>query len=380
MKPLFGAPEPQNNQNTNSVESTPVVVSSPFQPAPPLIHSSQPVFSTPTSALATPAAPTPVVLRSNITEEQVLQLGDASSRKVSALSEQLLSLVRAGDSDQFGTNLNQLVVTAKGFDPKTMFDNSLIGKFKKLFKSGKEMVQAQFKTVSQQIDTLVTELDRSARLYQTRIHELEEMFANNEQEYHTLGQNIEQGQQMLLQMQDDIARSPEPKDPMEAQKLADHKQLLLRLEKRVDDLKRAQMIAMQTAPEIRLLQNNSRMLIAKFQDIVAITIPAWKKQFSLQLLMEEQQKSAELVTKIDDATNDALKRNADLLRQNTTTITKANQRALVDMQTLEHVQKQLLGSFDDMQKIHEEARAQRAQTDAKIGQMRDELLTKFSQK
>ena len=89
-----------------------------------------------------------------------------------------------------------------------------------------------------------------------------------------------------------------------------------RLEKRIDDLKRAQMIAMQTAPEIRLLQNNSRMLIAKFQDIVAVTIPAWKKQFSLHILMEEQAKSAALVTAIDDATNAALRKNADLLRQN----------------------------------------------------------------
>jgi len=164
---------------------------------------------------------------------------------------------------------------------------------------------------------------------------------------------------------------------MAAHAIAERRQSAVRLEKRIDDLKRAQMIAMQTAPEIRLLQNNSRMLIAKFQDIVAVTIPAWKKQFSLHILMEEQAKSAALVTAIDDATNAALRKNADLLRQNTTEIARANQRALVEMETLEHVQKQLLGAFEDVQKINEEAAAARAQTDAKLGALRDELITRF---
>ena len=85
----------------------------------------------------------------------------------------------------------------------------------------------------------------------------------------------------------------------------------------------------------------------------------------------------ELLTAIDDATNAALRKNADLLRQNTTEIARANQRALVEMETLEHVQKQLLGAFEDVQKINEEAAAARAQTDAKLGALRDELITRF---
>jgi uncharacterized protein YaaN involved in tellurite resistance len=377
MRPLFGSePQPQNPQNTDNTQSSPIEVS-PVQSPSFLTPTQSPSFMAATQSAPTPA---PLVPRVQISEQSVLQLGEEQTKKVSLLSEQLLNLVRAGDSDQFGTNLNQLVITAKGFDPKTMYDKSIIGKFKSFFKNSKELVQAQFRTVSQQIDTLVGELDRSSRIYQTRIQELEQMFETNEQEYHSLGESVEQGNQMIAQFQTEIDMTPAAVDPMEAQALADRKQLLMRLEKRVDDLKRAQMIAMQTAPEIRLLQNNSRMLIAKFQDIVSITIPAWKKQFSLQLLLEEQQKSAQLVTQIDDATNDALKRNADLLRQNTTTIAKANQRSLVDMQTLEHVQKQLLGSFEDMKKINDDARTQRAQTDAKLGAMRTELLQKFTQK
>lgn len=371
MKPLFSDAKP-------ATKATPVMeVSSVALP----VVAEQAPMRAPAAASVRAPAPLPATfdapLRVVVSESDLAALGEKSTRRVAAISEQLLGMVRGSSGDQFGVSLAQLVATAQQLDPKLLFDKSLLGKLKGLFVSAREQVKAQFRSVSGQLDALVGELDRSARTYEQRIRELDDMYAANGQEYAALGEAVEQGNALLAALHDELARTPETSDPMVAQEIADRRQLAARLEKRIDDLKRAQMIAMQTAPEIRLLQNNSRMLISKFQDIVAVTIPAWKKQFSLHILMEEQAKSAELVTAIDDATNAALRRNADLLRQNTGNIARANQRALVDMDTLEHVQKQLLGAFEDVQKINQEASAARAQTDAKLGALRDELIARF---
>mgnify|MGYP000920358138 CR=1 FL=1 len=365
MKPLF-------SDATSATRSTPATTT---QVAAPPNAAVQPPAHAVAPLPAGLNAPTPT--RVAVSDSDLTALGEQSTRRVAAISEQLLGMVRGTGAEQFGVSLTQLVATAQQLDPKLLFDKSLLGKLKGLFVSAKEQVKSQFRSVSGQLDALVGELERSARTYEQRIHELDDMYVANGEEYTALGEAVENGKALLVALNEEIAQTPETRDAMAAQAIADRRQLAVRLEKRIDDLKRAQMIAMQTAPEIRLLQNNSRMLIAKFQDIVAVTIPAWKKQFSLHILMEEQAKSAELVTAIDDATNAALRRNADLLRQNTTEIARANQRALVDMETLEHVQKQLLGAFEDVQKINEEASAARAQTDAKLGALRDELIARF---
>ncbi len=371
MKPLFADAAPANkatppvSPTADLPSATPPVGGDLQAPAP-----ARPVLPLPLSVSPPPA-------RVTVNESDLAALGEKSTKRVAAISEQLLGMVRGTGTDQFGVSLSQLVATAQQLDPKLLFDKSLLGKLKGLFVSAREQVKSQFRSVSGQLDALVGELERSARTYEQRIRELDEMYAANGEEYNALGEAVLRGQELVAALNDELARTPETSDPMAAQAIADRRQFAVRLEKRIDDLKRAQMIAMQTAPEIRLLQNNSRMLIAKFQDIVAVTIPAWKKQFSLHILMEEQAKSAALVTAIDDATNAALRKNADLLRQNTTEIARANQRALVEMETLEHVQKQLLGAFEDVQKINEEAAAARAQTDARLGALRDELITRF---
>jgi uncharacterized protein YaaN involved in tellurite resistance len=371
MKPLFADAKSANKAAPASgptVEVMPVAVALPGQVVV-AVQARPPLPLAPSLNVPTPKV--------TVSESDLTTLGDKSTRRVTAISEQLLGMVRGSGSDQFGVALTQLLSTAQQLDPKLLFDKSLIGKLKGFFVSAKEQVKSQFRSVSGQLDALVGELERSARTYEQRIRELEEMYVANGDEYNALGEAVIKGQELLAALTDELAQTPATTDPMAAQAIGDRRQLAVRLEKRIDDLKRAQMIAMQTAPEIRLLQNNSRMLISKFQDIVAVTIPAWKKQFSLHILMEEQAKSAELVTAIDDATNAALRKNADLLRQNTTVIARANQRALVEMETLEHVQKQLLGAFEDMQKINDEATAARAQTDAKLASLRDELIDRF---
>ena len=165
-----------------------------------------------------------------------------------------------------------------------------------------------------------------------------------------------------------------------AQHVADYQNRVLRLEKRIDDLGRAQYLAKLTAPQIRIMQENARVLAEKFKDIKVTTIPAWQNTFSMYLVQLEQQKGAQLATAIHDATDDAFKLQADLLRQNTATIATAKQRSIVSLETVQHMQEQLLGAMDDMARINDEGRKSRLEATPKFIALEQELINRFTPK
>ncbi|MGI2897176.1 toxic anion resistance protein, partial [Vibrio alginolyticus] len=161
--------------------------------------------------------------------------------------------------------------------------------------------------------------------------------------------------------------------PLKAQELSDLQSFHNRIEKRVHDLRSLQMLALQTAPMIRMVQTNNITLIEKFDNIKTLTIPSWKKQFTLAISMLEQRKSLELAGKIDNATNDLIKRNADLLRQNTLQTARANQRSVIDLETLEHVQNTLITTLQDVVSIEQEGARNREIADERMVNMKKEL-------
>ncbi|MFM2652094.1 toxic anion resistance protein, partial [Vibrio alginolyticus] len=120
-------------------------------------------------------------------------------------------------------------------------------------------------------------------------------------------------------------------------------------------------------------QTNNITLIEKFDNIKTLTIPSWKKQFTLAISMLEQRKSLELAGKIDNATNDLIKRNADLLRQNTLQTARANQRSVIDLETLEHVQNTLITTLQDVVSIEQEGARNREIADERMVNMKKEL-------
>lgn len=149
--------------------------------------------------------------------------------------------------------------------------------------------------------------------------------------------------------------------------------LISNLDKRIGDLTALQQSAMQSLPTIRMIQANNQMLVDKFHTIREITVPAWKRQFMLALTLNEQRNAVQLATKIDDTTNDLLKRNAELLHRNSVETAKANQRLVIDVDTLQKVQATLIQTVEDVIKIQREGVAQRKAAEKEIQGMRLDL-------
>lgn len=312
-------------------------------------------------------------------------LGSQSGAQVVQYSDKLLSQVKSKDLEGLGDNLNEVVMLAKGINISSLVDSSrskipLIGGLIDSFKMNKEKVLGKYSTLSQQIEKLVKEMQGTQVRLANRIHDLEKVYGFNVEEYHALECYILVGEIKGEELRAEIAERqalPAATDPMEAQAIANLQDVLNRLDKRVHDLRTMQMVAVQTAPMIRMVQNNNQLLIDKFRNLQELTIPSWKKQFTLAIALIEQQKAVELTQKIDDTTNDLMRRNAELLKQNSVNTARANQRAVVDIETLEYVQQTLISTIEEVEQIQRDGEQSRADAVIKMESMKSELITKL---
>ena len=200
------------------------------------------------------------------------------------------------------------------------------------------------------------------------------MFNGVQDEYRQLGIYIAAGKIKQQEVQQNIVTlSALEQDPQTNQKIYDLNHLANNLEKRVSDLQVLQQSAMQTLPMIRIIQSNNMMLVDKFYAIKNITLPAWKNQISLAISLTEQRNSVQLANTIDNATNDLLKRNADLLHQNSVDTAKANQRSVIDIETLEHVQNTLIKTVNDVIQIQKEGMQKREEASSRIKVLQSNL-------
>lgn len=176
------------------------------------------------------------------------------------------------------------------------------------------------------------------------------MFENVNNDYRSLGLHIAAGHLKLQDLKQEIVElsAGNKQDQNVIQRIYDLNHVVNNLEKRLHDLHVLQQSALQTLPMIRIIQANNLMLVDKFYAIKNITIPAWKNQITLALSLNEQKNSVQLANTIDDATNEILKRNADLLHTNSISTAKANQRSIIDDSTLEHVQSKLIQTVNDV--------------------------------
>ncbi len=200
------------------------------------------------------------------------------------------------------------------------------------------------------------------------------MFHGVQDEYKQLGIYIAAGKLKQQEIQQQISEfSAQPQDQTTTQKIYDLNHLANNLEKRVSDLQVLQQSAMQTLPMIRIIQSNNLMLVDKFYAIKNITLPAWKNQISLAISLNEQKNSVQLANSIDDATNELLRRNADLLHQNSVDTAKANQRSVIDIETLEHVQNTLIKTVNDVIQVQKEGMQKRAEATTRLRALQENL-------
>lgn len=307
--------------------------------------------------------------------------GAETMQNISHFADDLLARVQAKDSGELGETLTSLMVQVKDVDvsevtrePSLLQSLPLVGS---LFNSAKRTV-AKFKTLAGQIEVISDKLDQSMIGLLRDIEMLETLYTHNEQFHYELSAHIEAGKRKLEE-----ARSVEfPRlkalaeasgDPMEAQKVRDFSEQINRFERRLHDLQLSRTITIQTAPQIRLIQSNNRTLAEKIQAGILTTIPIWKSQMVLALSLQGQSNAAALQKSIADTTNEMLRKNADMLGQASTSTAREVERSIVDMETLRHVHKELLGTIEETLRITQEGREKRAAAEKELASMETEL-------
>ncbi|MDH1802095.1 toxic anion resistance protein [Acinetobacter johnsonii] len=313
-----------------------------------------------------------------INHNAVAEYGKNIATQTSGYTDELLNLVQNKDLDETGQKLNQVVQVAQQLNTSSILNkkknSGFFGGLISKIKGAKNNIDMHFNTTKEQIDTLVKEIEKSQSGLKARVDTLDRMFHGVQSEYKQLGVYIAAGKLKQDEIQQEISTlTAQAQDQTTTQRVYDLNHLANNLEKRVSDLQVLQQSAMQTLPMIRIIQSNNLMLVDKFYAIKNITLPAWKNQISLAISLNEQKNSVQLANTIDDATNDLLKRNADLLHQNSVDTAKANQRSVIDIETLEHVQNTLIKTVNDVIQIQKEGMQKRAEATTRLRSLQDNL-------
>ena len=372
MKPLFSSDDEAKAAAPAAPAATPA-------PAfPPLVDPARSPDMLPASLSDASPAPVVRVDISGIDDKAIESLGGSTGAGVAKVSAKLLGTVRASDADVFGTQLNELIATSKGLDPAKLRSGGLLSRVTNMFGSVKEKMLSQYQVVESRMDTLVGEMTRHANVHRARIQDFDEMYKGLEVYYQGLDADIKKGEAWADRLRQAVAQQAAPANAFEAQQATELKRRLERLEKRIDDLKRAMLMATQMVPQIRLSQDNARALTDTFTDIVNVSIPAWRNVFSLYLLQLEAKQSAAVANAAYDATDAAFRAQADMLLENTETVARAKQRSLVSLETAQHVQAQLVSAFDKLEHISQEGQQRRKDELPKLQELERELIARFS--
>jgi len=314
----------------------------------------------------------------------VAEFGRDVAEHTSRYADSLLDQVRNTDLDEAGAKLTQVVSIARSLNVGPLSDKRsrvpVVGPLIDKFRLRATNFMGKFDTTREQIESLVSEVHTTQSSIQTRNAGLEDMFAAVREEHRLLGVHIAAGRVRLSELRGDVdaQRGDVGNEPARVQELADLDAVIANLDKRIGDLVAMQHSAMQSLPMIRMIQANNQMLVDKFHTIREITVPAWKRQFMLALTLNEQRNAVQLATTIDDTTNDLLKRNAELLHRNSVETAKANQRLVIDVDTLKQVQNTLIKTVEDVIRIQQEGIQQRKSAEKQIEAMRGDLRAKLT--
>ncbi|WP_431153414.1 toxic anion resistance protein [Acidovorax facilis] len=314
----------------------------------------------------------------------VSEFGRDVGEHTSRYADSLLDQVRNRDLDVAGEKLSAVVHVAKRMNLGVLSDKRsrlpIVGPLVDRIRLRSGRIMGEFDSTRQQIDSLVREVEATQSGIRERNAGLEDMHVGVREEHRLLGIHVAAGKMRLAEVRAQLVQLREggQGDIQAAHEVADLETVATNLEKRINDLMVLQHSALQSLPMIRLIQSNNQMLADKFHTVREITVPAWKRQFMLKLTLNEQRNAVELADTIDNTTNDLLKRNAALLHRNSVETAKANQRLVIDVDTLREVQTTLIKSVEDVIRIHHEGIQSFRQAEAQIESMRSDLQAKLS--
>lgn len=305
--------------------------------------------------------------------QTTVQYGVGAQRNLSSFSAQILSQVRNKDSGSVGELMSDLMIKVKEVGVDQLEDNRPLDKipfWKNASRALKKFLQ-RYEKLEVQIDKIEQSLEQARMEMLKDITMFDSLYDKNLSYFQQLQIYITAGEEKVAEIRETTlpvlhAQAAATGDPMSAQVVRDFEDTVDRFEQRVHDLKLSKTIAIQTAPQIRLVQNNDKMLLDKVQDAILNTIPLWKSQIVLALGLHRQQSVLSLQKNVTDTTNTLLTKNAELLKQNSADVAREASRGIVDIETLKRVNDDLIATIQDTLQIQRESRAARQSVETEL--------------
>lgn len=309
----------------------------------------------------------------------IIDFGTTAQKNIADFSDSILCNVRAKDSGYVGELLGELLTNVKSFEPKSS-DGGFLKKLplvSSLVGKAETMMQG-YEKVSVQVEKVKTSLQKARMLMMKDVTMLDTLFAKNLEYFKTLELYIRAGEEKMQEMREVTlpklrAQAAASSDPMAAQVVSDFESSVERFEKKVHDLKISKMISIQTAPQIRLIQNNDKVLIDRVQSAIYNSIPLWKNQMVIALGLANQKKVLEMQHSVNEMTNDLLKKNAEMLKIGTIETAKENERSIVDIETVRKVNDDLVTTIEETLKIQQDGRTKRRAAEAELVELEGRL-------
>ena len=307
----------------------------------------------------------------------ILQYGVGTQKKMSEFSDAALATVKTRDLGEVGDMLSGVINNLEQFDPNEKEESGFFGLFKKPKKKMDE-IKVQYDKANVNVEKVAKALQEHQVILMKDIATLDKMYASNLVYYKELTMYILAGKKAIEnikngKLQEMRTRAEASGLSEDAQAVRDLEDQINRFEKKLHDLELTRMIAIQTAPQIRLIQSSDTMMVEKIQSTIVNTIPLWKNQMVLALGIEDSTKAAKAEAAVTEMTNKLLNSNAEKLKTATIETAKASERGIVDMETLRKTNESLISTLDEVARIQDEGRQKRREAEVELANLEREL-------
>ncbi len=310
----------------------------------------------------------------------VMQYGAGAQKKIASFSDTALANVRTKDLGEVGDEISDLVVELKGFEIGED-DKGFFGFFKK--QANKlEGLKARYDKAEVNVNKIASSLEGHQIQLMKDIVMLDKLYETNLAYHKELSMYIIAGKKRLeidrsTKLEELKAKAQRSGLAEDAQAANDFAQQCDSFEKKLHDLELTRMVSVQMSPQIRLVQNNDRMMAEKIQSTIVNTIPLWKSQMVLALGVAHSEEAIRAQREVTDMTNSLLKKNAERLKMSTIETARETERGVVDMETLRATNQSLITTLDEVVKIQEEGKARRRAAEQELGRLEGELKQKL---
>ncbi len=313
--------------------------------------------------------------------EQILNYGSAAQKNIADFSGAALGKVRTKDLGEIGDELSDLVVELQGLNFDESEKKGFLGFFKKQ-KQNIAALKAQYDKAEDNVDKITAELEKHEVTLMKDIAMMDKMYEKNQQYYKELTMYILAGKLKCKELREKElpelqAKAKESGKAEDAQAANDFVNMIGRFEKKLHDLELTRMISIQMAPQIRMIQSNDSVMAEKIRSSIVNTIPLWKSQMVMALTLHHSQQAMEAQREVTDVTNRLLQSNAEKLHQGSVEIAKEAERGIVDLETLQKTNQELISTLEEVRQIQADGAAKRAEAEVELGRIEGELKQKL---